>query len=268
MRKAQSGVSISLGPLMTMQGDTYSVQRSGAGADEKFKLACPESTDADVHGASQHYVCDQHGDVGTVGEMKHRKEISKGQFILVDEEEIAAAKESDLEKGVLSVAAHPVTDVDKHTFPYGSAYVFVPAARNPLHSVLLAVLSDPDCEYALMGEMLGVRGGTKLVRLEAWHNQLVIQELLRPEDTNEFDDLTTPVEDKHVTMTLNLLGQLAEEFDPEEYRNRTAERVKALVEAKLNGTNVAVATTTAPVKDPMADFEAMLAASVQQAATA
>lgn len=249
---------------MRMTGDTFSVQRSGAGAEEKFALACPHSTDADVHGASQHYVCDQHGDVGTVGDMAHRKEVSKGNFILVTEDEVAAAKRVDLDKGVLSLAVHPISDVEKFTFPYGSAYVFVPSARDPLHGVLLAILSDPDCEYALMGEMTGVRGGVKLVRLEAWHGNLVIQELLRPEDTNEFDATAPATDPKHVSMALNLVATMAEDFDPETYKNRTRERVKALVEAKLNGTApVASTSTPAAKKDPSQDFEALLAASMQ-----
>lgn len=263
MRKAQSGVSISLGPLMSMQGDLYSIKRSGSDKEESFKLACPHSTPTTPHGVHQVYKCDEHGEIGSSGECGKMREVTKGSYVLVDADEIAAAKASELEKGVLVLVPHRIEEVEPYTYPLGQSYAFIPSAKNQLHAVLLAILTDPDAEYAFLGEMAMSRGGTKLVRLRAWNGNIVITELLRPEDVNGITTDTATVEDKHVQMALKFIDTLAEPFDPSNYASKTRERIAALVAAKTGQPVAASSTPAAPKSTPEQDFEALLAASVE-----
>lgn len=263
MRKAQSNVTISLGPLMQMQGDFYPIKRSGADKEEGFKLACPNSTDADVHGVSQTYVCDQHGTIGTSGDCGKMRETTKGAFVLVDADEVAAAKASELDKGVLALVPHRIDEVEPFTYPLGNSYAFIPSAKNQLHAVLLSILTDPDAEFALMGEMAMSRGGTKLVRLRAWNGNIVVTELLRPEDVNGITTDTATVDPKHTTMALKLIETLAEPFDPANYASKTRQRIAELVAAKTGGAAPTAATPSTPKRSPEQDFEALLAASVE-----
>jgi DNA end-binding protein Ku len=263
MRKAQSNVTISLGPLMQMQGDFYPIKRSGADKEEGFKLACPHSTVADAHGVSQTYICEQHGVIGKTGECGRMRETSKDNYVLVDADEVAEAKKSELDKGMLVLVPHKIEEVEPYTYPLGNSYAFIPSAKNQLHAVLLAILQDPDAEYAFLGEIAMSRGGTKLVRLRAWNGNLVVTELLRPEDVNGISTDSATVEDKTVQKALQFIETLAEAFDPGDYASKTRQRIAELVAAKMGAPVPASSTPSTPKRSPEQDFEALLAASIE-----
>jgi DNA end-binding protein Ku len=245
-----------------MTGDLYSLKRSGADKEEAFKLACPSSTPDAAHGVKQQYSCDEHGTIGSAGECGKMREVSKGHYILVDADEVAAAKASDAEKGVIALTPYAIEDIEAATVVFGNSYTFVPAAKNQLCDTLLAILADDTNGFALVAEANLGRGSAKFVRAVNRDGELVIQELLRPEDVSAVKADHTQVEAKVIEMAKKLLGQLTEPFDPDTYASKARQRIAELVAAKTGGTAPA-STSSAPKRTPEQDFEALLAASVE-----
>ncbi|HET8672967.1 MAG TPA: hypothetical protein VFL87_04995, partial [Thermoleophilaceae bacterium] len=87
--------------------------------------------------------------------------------------------------------------------------------------------------------------------------------VVSPESIDELPDEEAEASDREVEMAEQLIGSLTSPFEPEKYHDEYRERVLELIEAKAQGTEIAVQPAEEPVKVPdlMAALEASLAAT-------
>lgn len=247
--------------LLSVRGNIFTPSKPNAKAAESFKMACPLHPGT-PHGVKQKYACinDPEGSTVDPGDCLSARVVDD-KFVLVSKDDKKSAKKSDLEKGRLDLRAHPYSE--STTFALGNAYVFQPAGAEKFYATLLeavdaaGVVQTDDGPIMLVG-MVAFREGTEsFVRLERWGNQLVIRELLRPEDVQAFPNLDSSVDTKDLNVFRMLMAATSEEFDPTDYKSAARERI-ALLTQSTSGTVAVVA----PVKSVTADYSALLEQSL------
>lgn len=268
MTTTVKGLNLSFG-LLSVVGDVLNVKRPNAAKDEQFKKICPLHP-GDPHLVSQRYVCAD----GLADDVLLPSECLKGRpvedgFKIVSQDDISKAKESEIPKKTLDLAAHPYDPTT--TFASGQAFVFRPEAANQFYSALLLLVNEQGVVETETGDKMLVgltsfrSGSEAFVRLERWGSQLVLRELIRPEDVDSFESIDGTVETKVIDMARQVIEAQSEEFDPSAYRSRVRERIAALVEAE--GEGVQPLTTARPKEDTMALLEATLAEAKARKAT-
>lgn len=256
-RAVASGVAVQLG-LMTLTVDAVPVRRSGV-AKTGFSRRCPECT-APAR-VSQVYTCPESHGPFREDQLGRGRDVD-GEFTAVSQEEYEAAMGADLAKGEWPLGVYPADQVEALTRPDEAAYRMRPGkgTSSAAYGVLLAIATD--ARYALVGE-LAVKGAPKPYRLTAWGNMLVAQSLIRPDDLTVPEGAQAEVPNAKISKMVEVLlaGELTD-FDTETFRNRRAERLEALDEAKRSGETV----VEAPAKiAPEADVLSLLEASLAKA---
>lgn len=256
-------VTLSFGQLSVV-GSVFTPKKALANADEQFKMACPLHPD-DPHGVKQRYVCaDDPGDSFEPSACLKARVVDE-QYVIVDAEAAKAAKKSDLEPKHLALTPHPYDPMT--TFASGSAYVFTPAdLASGVYAALLelvderGVIDTADGPRMLVG-LVALRSGTEMfARLERWGSQLIIRELIRPSDVDNFESIDTDVSTKVLDMARELVAVTTEEFSPDTYRSTIRERIVALAGEGGDGT-VPEAYKPKEKEDLAALLEASLAAA-------
>lgn len=242
----------------------YSKSRGG------FKMSCPAHPTT-PHGVKQKYVCGEQGEEAGIfdpGDCGKMKDVGGNQFVAVPAEAIEAVKEVESTSG-LTLAAHPY-ETDR-LLPGGDCWIVEPAMgdQDKFHAVLLELVDEAgrvDTESGpkmLVGEFSVKKGSNKFVRLERWNGHIVLRSLLWPEDLHEFETHEVPADPKLLAMASQLIEAQAEDFDPEEYREKLRQELDKLVEDAKNG-NVVVPQAVA-TKAPVIDITALLEASLKEA---
>lgn len=262
--------------VMEAVGDLYLPLVPNAKKDEKFRKVCPtDALKGEAVPVEQRYVCSEHPDHGEFlpAECQSAKEISKGEFVLVDKDLIAEAKEaSELPAKTLILSAHDADSVEPYMVHVGSTYVFSVAGESQFYGILQSILDDAGYVQTdtgpkvLMGQML-VRSEEKVFRLTKWNGQIVIQEVARPEDIDSFTPPNAEVDEKLVVLTKMLVETGTEEFVPETYRKTVRDRYAALVASVEDGTPVGtdeIVKSADKTEDLMALLQQAIAANVSK----
>ena len=197
-------------------------------------------------------------------------EISPGNYIVVDPDEIAALS---------PVATHTVdieefVDLDEiDPIFFEHAYYLVPDKRAEKPYALLVETMQKTGKVALGRFVL--RTKQYLVVLRARDGVLVLSTMLYADEVVATEDLEIPSaadtapSEKELKMAAQLVESLSAPFDPDKYHDDYREKVLALIEAKADGEIIAqpetAAAETAPVVDLMAALEASLAKVKQSA---
>lgn len=233
VRAAANDVTVALG-MVQMRGGLYSPLVPNAKKEEGFKLACP-SCDPPTK-PDQKYVCPECGSQSTNSECKRALPDFSA---FVDPNAISEAKASEMEKNFLTITVHSAKDVAEQTFPGEKTWIFRPKdkASTEVYSAFLTTLSALDGQV-LMGQMnFGEKMGEKLVRLDVQNGELVLQELVRPEDRLDLPPAeTVDVSAANLTMIEALIAATEEPFDAEDYRSQARERIVALKAEAAGGT--------------------------------
>lgn len=163
----------------------------------------------------------------------------KGVFTPVDPDAVLEARRSKLPPNVLTLTAHTREDVERHCFPSDhNAYVFdyikkdrkgKPVKPNPrdvqTYNILYRLLETED--IAFLG-ICNIRQYEGLYRLTTYHGNLMLQRQLYPNEVYEYEpkeiELPKAVERK----AKSLVGKMIQKFDPDQYRDATVERLKAI----------------------------------------
>jgi DNA end-binding protein Ku len=168
---------------------------------------------------------EKHGPFGKNDVAKGR-EVSKGKYIKVTDEEIAAIKEPTLQANLLELTAFRSEQVDAATRPTGTAY-FIAVTEGSTAKMLFDLLAtNPD--KALVGE-LTLATTQKMFRLSTWNRSLFLQELIRP------TEIAAPVEvggteykERLFALYNELLEEAVEDFDPLAFTSRVRARIAEL----------------------------------------
>lgn len=266
-RPTLAGLNVTFG-LLSMKGNVLTVKKANSNKSEEFKMVCPLHPET-PHGVKQCYVCinDTAGETFLPGEcLKGREE--GDDLILVPKDAIADARQGgDLPAKTLELRAHPFDP--SATFASGSAYVFQPEAASQFYATLLAlmdtdgVIQTESGPKVLVGLVSLRKGSETFMQLDRWGDQLVLRELVRPEDVDSFEPVDAVADTKLLNMARQLIDATAEEFDPEVYKASVRDRIAALVEQAKNGEiDLEVfAKPTATVDDMAAILEASLEAA-------
>jgi DNA end-binding protein Ku len=194
-------------------------------------------------------------------------EVSKGQFLIVEDADLEAIERHDDSRSIEITRFVRQDSVDPIFFD--RTYYLVPeaaAAQRRPYVLLLEAMSETGT--AALGRF--VRAGREsLCLVRAKDDALVLETLFLAEDVNSSAEIAEAVEDTEVKKTeLDLARQvidsLSGEFEPEELTSEYRRDLKALLEAKLRGEELAVPEPeeeAAPVIDLMAALKASVAAA-------
>ena len=192
-------------------------------------------------------------------------EFSKGQFVVVEESDLeAVALQRSQSIDILRFV--PVADVDPIYFD--RTYYLAPAgpdAQRRPYVLLLRAMQDAG--MGAVGKFV-LWGKENLCLIRPLGDSLALETLFFAEDVRpraEIDDAVaeTEVKEPELAMARQLVDSLVGDFDPVEYENEYRNELRAMLEAKLAGEEIARPEPV--VQAPVVDIMEALRQSVAQA---
>jgi DNA end-binding protein Ku len=196
-------------------------------------------------------------------------EFSKGQYVLFNEEELKTLEEKATQTIEISEFL-PKEAIDPIYFQKAN-YMSPDKGGERAYALLSKALVETG-RWALA--KYSARGKQYLVVLRPLGKGMVMQQLFYPNEIRSMEelDLGEPVvKDSELKMAVQLaeMGS-ADEFHPENYRDEVADRVRALIQKKIEGEEITtndVEQPRAQVIDLMEALKASLAGSKPRAAS-
>jgi DNA end-binding protein Ku len=192
-------------------------------------------------------------------------EVSKGEFVFVEDADLEAIAQHDNSRTIDITRFVPEGEVDAVYFD--RTYFLVPAgaaaARRP-YVLLLSAMRET--EMAAIGRFT-LAGKEKLGLIRAKGDALVLETLFVAEDVYAQDEIDEAVEQSEVKpaeldLARQVIGSMAAEFDPGELTSEYRDQLRELLEAKLEGREIAVPE---PVEEtPVIDLMEALKRSVAE----
>jgi DNA end-binding protein Ku len=199
-------------------------------------------------------------------------EVSKGQFVIVEEADLEAIAQHDTSRAIEISRFVPLEQVDPLFFDrtYYLSPATAPAQRRP-YVLLLEAMKETG--MAAIGRMV-IRGNENLVLIRSRGDALVLETLFLAEDVRsqaEIDEAVgeTEVQEGELDLARQLIDGLVGEFEPEELRSEYRQNLRELLEAKLAGEELArpEPVPEAPVVDLMEALRKSVAATKSRAAS-
>ncbi|HEV8432860.1 MAG TPA: Ku protein [Thermoanaerobaculia bacterium] len=197
-------------------------------------------------------------------------EFAKGQYVLFNEEELKALEEKATQAIEISEFL-PSTTIDPVFF--SKSYYLAPDKGGDRAYALLTKALEQTGRWALA--RYSARGKGYLVVVRPLGKGLVMQQLYYANEVRTIDelDLGEPiVKDNELKMAVQLAEMgAADEFHPENYRDEVADRVRALIQRKIDGEEITASDVEEPraqVIDLMEALKASLAGRAPRAAAA
>src|SRR3954452_13397387 len=193
-------------------------------------------------------------------------EISKGEFVLIEDADLEAIEQRDTSRSIDISRFVQLEDVDPIYFD--RTYFLVPAGaeaqRRPYRLLTEAMRQ---ANVAALGRFV-LAGKEKLCLIRPMGEALALETLFVHEDVKdhaEIDEAVAGAEVKKPELDLakQIIASLEAPFEPEELRSEYRESLRELLEAKLDGVEVEVPVAEAPT--PVIDLMEALKASVAAA---
>jgi len=193
-------------------------------------------------------------------------EVSKGQFVIVEEADLEAIAQRDTSRSIDISRFVPLDQVDPLFFDrtYFLAPASAEAQRRPYVLLLNAMKKTG---MAAIGRMV-IRGNENFCLIRTKGDALVLETLFLAEDVNsqaEIDESVgdTKVQEAELGLAEQLIEGLVGDFDPSEFQSEYRRDLRALLEAKLQGEEIAMPEPVpeAPVIDLMDALKKSVAAS-------
>jgi DNA end-binding protein Ku len=193
-------------------------------------------------------------------------EVAKGQFVIVEDEEIEALTNRDDSRSIEISRFVDASQVDPIYFDrtYFLVPASAPAARRP-YVLLLKAMEETG--MAATGRFVQ-QGKEKLCLIRPKGEALVLETLFLAADVYSQAEVEEAVEDTTVKkpeleLARQVIASLAGDFDPADLQSDYRRDLKALLEAKLAGEEIA---TPEPVSEtPVIDLMEALRRSVEEA---
>src|SRR6476646_3557539 len=268
MRTTWNG-SVSFGLVSIPVGLAPATKPAARQSDVSFRLLHRECATP----IKQKRWCPTHDREVTQDEIVRGFEITKGQFVIVEDADLEAIERADDSRSIEITRFVQEDDVDPIFFD--RTYFLVPAAapaqRRP-YVLLLEAMHET--ETAALGRF--VRAGREsLCLVRAKEDALALETLFLVEDVYSQAEISEAVEGTAVKKTeLDLARQvidsLAGDFDPSELASDYRRDLRSLLEAKMRGEEIVAPepVEVAPVIDLMEALKASVAASKKSAAEA
>jgi DNA end-binding protein Ku len=198
-------------------------------------------------------------------------EVSKGQFVIVEDADLEAIAEHDTSRAIAISRFVPLAEVDPLFFDrtYYLAPSSAEAQRRP-YVLLLKAMNETG--MAAIGRMV-IRGNENFCLIRPKGDALVLETLFLAEDVRsqaEIDEAVGELEVKEPELDLarQLIDSLVGQWDPTELHSEYRQNLRQLLEAKLAGEEIArpEPVAEAPVVDLMEALKKSVAASKGRAA--
>lgn len=198
-------------------------------------------------------------------------EFSRGQYVLFSEEELKALEERATQTVEITEFL-PKEEIDPIYFAK-AFYLGPDKGGDRAYTLLSRALSETN-RWALA--KYAARGKQYLCVLRPLGKGLVMQQLYYPNEIRAIDELDLGeaiVKDNELKMAVQLAEMgAAEEFHPENYRDEVSERIRALIQKKIEGEEITSALEAdqprAQVIDLMEALKASLASPRGKASSA
>jgi DNA end-binding protein Ku len=193
-------------------------------------------------------------------------EVSKGQFVIVEDADLEAIEQHDTSRSIDITSFVRADDVDPIYFD--RTYYLVPAgaeaARRP-YVLLLEAMKD--ASVAALGTFV-LAGKEKLCLIRPKGDALALETLFVHEDVKsqeEIDEAVSAAEVRAPELELakQIIASLEAPFEPETLRSEYRASLKEMLEAKLDGREIEVPEQVA--ETPAVDLMEALRASVAAA---
>jgi DNA end-binding protein Ku len=198
-------------------------------------------------------------------------EVSKGQFVIVEDADLEAIAQRDTSRAIEISRFVPLAEVDPLFFD--RTYYLAPsnaeAQRRP-YVLLLDAMKETG--MAAIGRMV-IRGNENLVLIRPKGEALVLETLFLAEDVRsqaEIDEAVEAIEvkDPELDLARQLIDSLVGEWEPSELHSEYRQNLREMLEAKLAGEEIEVPEPVpeAPVVDLMDALRKSVAASKSRSA--
>jgi len=210
--------------------------------------------------------CPLHDREVSADELVKGWEVSKGQFVIVEDADLEAIEQRDTSRAIEISRFVPLADVDPLFFDrtYFLAPSSAEAQRRP-YVLLLDAMKESG--MAAIGRMV-IRGNENFVLIRPKGEALVLETLFLAEDVRsqaEIDEAVEAVDVKEPELELarQLIDSLVGDWEPESLQSEYRQDLRKLLEAKLAGEEIAVPepVADAPVIDLMEALKKSVAAS-------
>jgi non-homologous end joining protein Ku len=243
-------------PLMTINFDVALHPPKDNSDAVKYDSVCPgchaADKDADATKLTTQYHCpvnDKHGPYLSADVLKATK-VGKALRIVATVEEVAevrAVDEEDPTKENLVLTAYDALQVEATTYPIGTAYVMTPNVKTKAFPIFLATVghdgrinAGDGLPITLIGEVT-LRNNRKLMQVRRWGDQLVLQELARPDELKtEFGTYVEDIPDKAVLGLATMLTAESRPFVGAEFQNEQRAKLRAFTDARLESPDAQV----------------------------
>jgi DNA end-binding protein Ku len=261
MRTTWNG-SISFGLVSIPVGLAPATKPAARASDVSFRLLHRECGTP----IKQKRYCPEHErDLGP-DEIVKGWEVAKGQFVLVEDEELEALTAHDDSRSIEINRFVDASEVDPIYFDrtYFLVPAQAPAARRPYVLLLNAMR---ETKMAAMGRFVQ-QGREKLCLIRPKGDTLALETLFLSADVYSQAEVEEAVEETTVKkpeleLAQQVIASLAGEFDPKELQSDYRRDLRALLEAKLAGEEI---TAPEPVEEaPVIDLMEALRRSVEEA---
>ena len=193
-------------------------------------------------------------------------EVSKGQFVMVEDADLEAIEQRDTSRSIDINRFVRLEEVDPVYFD--RTYFLVPAgaeAQRRPYVLLLEAMKQAD--VAALGRFV-LAGKEKLALIRPMGDALALETLFVHEDVKDHAEIdeavsTAQVKGPELDLAKQIIASLAGEFDPTELRSEYRESLRELLEAKLAGQEIETPEPDAPT--PVVDLMEALRASVAAA---
>lgn len=261
MRTTWNG-SLSFGLVSIPVGLAPATKPAARQSDVSFRLLHRECATP----IKQKRWCPTHDREVTQDELVRGFEVAKGQFVIVEDADLEAIERHDDSRSIEIRSFVPDESVDAIYFD--RHYYLVPASttaqRRP-YVLLLEAMRQTGT--AALGRF--VRAGREsLCLVRAKGDALALETLFVAEDVYSQAEIAeaveeTDVRDSELELARQVIDSLASDFDPSELQSEYRRDLRALLEAKLRGEEIAVPEPAeeAPVIDLMEALKASVAAA-------
>ncbi|MDQ3821727.1 MAG: Ku protein [Actinomycetota bacterium] len=193
-------------------------------------------------------------------------EVAKGEFVVVEDADLEAIEQRDTSRTIEITRFVGTEEVDPIFFDrtYFLAPASAPAARRP-YVLLLSAMRETG--MAALGTFV-LAGKEKLCLIRPKGDALALETLFVSEDVYSQAEIEeavgeTDVKDAELDLAKQVIGSLAGEFDASELRSEYRSNLRAMLEARLAGEEIA---KPEPVPEtPVVDLMEALRRSVAEA---
>jgi DNA end-binding protein Ku len=264
MRTTWNG-SISFGLVNIPVGLAPATAPSARQSDGQFKMLHREC----VTPIKQKRWCPVHDVEVGPDEIVRGWEVAKGQFVAVEDADLEAIERHDTSRTIEITRFVPTGVVDPIYFD--RTYYLVPAgteAQRRPYALLLAAMHEAG--VAGLGSFV-LASKEKLCLIRPKGDALALETLFVAEDVKDQEEIdeaigATSVKKEELTLARQIISGLEGPFEPAELRSEYRDSLKQLLEAKLEGREIA-AEEPEPVEAQAVDLMEALRASVAAAKT-